>query len=184
MKAEYPEIGVCGLSCRLCPAHHRETVSKCEGCKTQSRMTVGCALSNCAIKKKSAEFCWLCGEEKTCVRWKRHRELGKQHDSFVSYIRLEDNISSVQEHGVEEFEKQQKRRESLLITMLKEYNEGRSKTYYCIAASVLDVPDLEASLEEARKQAGNLETKEKAIVLHGILDRFAARKKCYLKLRK
>jgi acyl-CoA reductase-like NAD-dependent aldehyde dehydrogenase len=68
--------------------------------------------------------------------------------------------------------------------MLKEFNEGRSKSYYCIAATVLEIEDLEKLLPEARKQASELTPKEKARILHAILDRVPDRKKCYLKLRK
>lgn len=110
--------------------------------------------------------------------------MGKLHDSFVCYQKLESNISFIQEHGIAEFEKQQKSREQLLGEMLKEFNEGRSKTYYCIAATVLEIGDLEKSLAEARKQASGLEPKEKARILHAILDRVADRKKRYLRLRK
>ena len=111
-------------------------------------------------------------------------ELGKLHDSFVCYQKLEDNISFIQENGIAEFEKQQKNRERLLGEMLKEFNEGRSKSYYCTAATVLEIGDLEKSLVEARIQARELDIKEKARILHAILDRVADRKKCYLKLRK
>ncbi len=147
-------------------------------------MIVGCTFINCAVKKKGFEFCWLCPEGKTCEKWRKHREMGKLHDSFVCYQKLEDNISFVQEHGIAEFGKQQKTRERLLSEMLKEFNEGRSKSYYCIAATVLEIEDLEKSLAEARKQADGLELKEKARTLHTILDRVADEKKCYLKLRK
>jgi hypothetical protein len=147
-------------------------------------MIVGCTFINCAVKKKGIEFCWLCSENKTCEKWRNHRELGKLHDSFVCYQKLEDNISFVQEHGMAEFEKQQKSRERLLGEMLKEFNEGRSKSYYCIAATVLEIEDLEKSLAEARKQASELGPKEKARILHAILDRVADRKKYCLRLRK
>lgn len=184
MNITYPEIGICGLSCRLCPAYHRETASKCGGCKSESRWAVGCPFINCASKKKGIEFCWLCEENKTCEKWRKHREMGKLHDSFVCYQKLEDNILFIQQHGIKEFEAHQKNRERLLREMLKEFNEGRSKTYYCIAATVLDVGDLEQSLAEAREQAIGLERKEKAQTLHTILNRIADKKKLSLRLRK
>jgi len=184
MEVRYPEIGICGLSCRLCPAFHRETTSRCDGCKSESRMIVGCPFITCAVKKKGVEFCWLCGESKTCQKWMKHRELGKLHDSFVCYQKLEDNISFIQKHGIAEFEKQQKTRERLLSEMLKEFNEGRSKTYYCIAATILEIADLDESLVEARKKANGLEPREKALILHEILDQMAERMKYCLKLRK
>jgi hypothetical protein len=42
MKITYPEIGICGLSCGLCPSYHTDGISRCGGCKTESRMGAGC----------------------------------------------------------------------------------------------------------------------------------------------
>jgi len=184
MNIKYPGIGVCGLSCRLCPSYHTETVSRCGGCKNETRMAIGCSFITCAVKKRGVEFCWDCGEGDTCEKWKKHREFGKQHDSFKCYQRLEDDISFIQENGVEKFEESQKIREQLLDEMLKEFNEGRSKSYYCIAATVVDIDELERALAQARKQANELGPKEKANVMHSILDKIANERNYNLKLRK
>jgi hypothetical protein len=82
MQITYPDIGVCGLSCRLCPLYNTEAESKCLGCKSPTRMAVGCSFITCAVKKKEIEFCWDCEENKTCEKWKKHRETGKKSDSF------------------------------------------------------------------------------------------------------
>ena len=52
MQIAHPEIGVCGLSCRLCPTYHTAGKSRCRGCKSHTRMAVGCPFITCAIKKK------------------------------------------------------------------------------------------------------------------------------------
>lgn len=65
------------------------------------------------------------------------REKGKRHDSFKCYQTLEADISFINKHGINEFEKMQKQREYLLKEILKDFNDGRSKSYYCIAATVL-----------------------------------------------
>lgn len=57
MQVDYPEIGICGLSCRLCPSYHIEGKSRCAGCKSANRMAVGCPFITCAVKKKGIEFC-------------------------------------------------------------------------------------------------------------------------------
>ena len=51
---------------------------------------------------------------------------------------------------MEAFDADQRLREDLLREMLAEFNEGRSKTYYSIAATLLDVEELRAALREAR----------------------------------
>jgi hypothetical protein len=183
MKMEYPEIGVCGLSCRLCPRYQSEGASRCSGCKTESRMAAGCPFITCAIKKKGIEFCWDCKENKTCEKWRTHREAGKKSDSFKCYQKLEEDIAFTKKKGVAEFERLQKIREQLLREMLLEYNAGRSKSYYCIASTVLEIKELKEALIKAKKNTKGLEQREKSKALHSILDEIAGQKKYCLKLR-
>ena len=147
-------------------------------------MTVGCTFIRCAIKQKEVEFCWDCEEREICEKWNKHRDASKHVDSFVCYQKLEDNIRFIQEKNVEAFETEQRIRERVLKAMLDEFNEGRSKTFYCIASTVLEIKELEHALNDAKKQSKGLNIKEKAKVLHQILDNIAKRKNYYLKLRK
>jgi hypothetical protein len=184
MQIKYTSIGVCGLSCKLCPMYNTEAESKCLGCKSTARMAVGCPFITCAVKKKGIEFCWDCEENKTCEKWKKHREAGRKSDSFKCYQKLEEDISFIQKKGIREFEKTQKNRENLLKVMLKDYNEGRSKSYYCIAATVLEIEELKEVLTQVKKKTNGLDIKEKSKVLHTILDDIAQTKNYCLKLRK
>lgn len=184
MKIKYPEIGICGLSCRLCPTYYTQGESKCGGCKSQFRIAVGCPFITCAVKKKGIEFCWDCEENKACEKWKNHREAGKQHDSFKCYQKLEENIAFIQKNGVVEFEKFQKNREKMLKEMLQGFNEGRSKRYYCIVATILEIDELQEALSEAKERSQSLEIRDKSKVLHALLDSVGKRKNYLLKLRK
>jgi len=147
-------------------------------------MSAGCPFITCAIKKKEIEFCWQCKENETCEKWRKHREFSKQVDSFICYQKLEDNVAFIQKNGVNEFGKVQKTRENLLKEMLQEFNEGRSKSYYCVAATILEIEELEDVLTKAKKKSTGLEVKDKSKVLHSMLDELAGRKDYYLKLRK
>ena len=184
MEIRYPRIGICGLSCRLCPAYHRETKSKCDGCKSEYRISARCPFITCAIKKKGIEFCWQCEENESCERWKNHREFSKERDTFVCYQKLEDNLSFIQEKGIIEFENIQKIRENLLKDMLQDFNEGRSKNYYSVAATIMDIDELRNAIKEAKLRSKGLEIKEKSKILHSLLDRIAEDKTYLLKLRK
>jgi len=183
VNVKHPEIGICGLSCRLCPRFHTVGVSKCGGCKSEYMMAVGCPFITCAVKRKGIEFCWNCGESETCEKLRKQREFSKQHDTFTCYQKLEDNISFIQNKGINEFERRQKIREELLKEMLQDFNEGRSKTYYCIATTVLEIEELETALKRAR-EFSKLDIKEKSRILHSILDELAEKKHYHLKLRK
>jgi hypothetical protein len=97
---------------------------------------------------------------------------------------LDNNIAFIQKNGVYEFKKVQKTRENLLKKMLQEFNEGRSKSYYCVAATVLEIEELEETLNKAKKDSFGLEVKERSEIFRLILDEIAERKNYYLKLRK
>ncbi|MDD5639194.1 MAG: DUF3795 domain-containing protein [Candidatus Pacebacteria bacterium] len=182
MKSKYSEIGVCGLSCRLCPAYVIKTKSRCPGCKTEWRLAGPCSILRCAVKRK-VEFCGLCEESKTCEKWKKHREMGKHCDSFKCYKKLDEDVAFIQKNGLSEFRKSQKIREKLLWKMLNGFNEGRSKSYYCLVSTILEVSEIEKSLQEAKEKSKGLTLKEKAKLLHSIFEKIAQKKGYYLKLR-
>ncbi len=181
---KHPEIGICGLSCRLCPRYHTETDSKCDGCKSQSRMVVGCPFITCALKKKGVEFCWDCDENTTCSKWKSHREFGKKHDTFICYQKLEENIYFITSRGVIEYEKEQKIRENILKDMLKDFNEGRSRSYYSITVTVLSIKELKEAMAKAYLCSKETDIKARAKILHSLIDEIAKPKNYCLHLRK
>ena len=147
-------------------------------------MGAGCPFVTCALKKKGIEFCWDCEEKKICEKWAKHRDTAKKADSFKCYQKLEEDIACIRKNGVDEFEETQKKREYLLKEMLREFNEGRSKSYYCIAVTVMEIGELEEALTKADKESKGLGIKEKSKVLHSILDEIAKQRNYYLKLRK
>ena len=67
--------------------------------------------------------------------------------------------------------------------MLRGFDEGRSKSYYCIAATVLSVDELIEAMTRAREDSYRCEVKRKSSILHAIIDEIAGRKGYSLKLR-
>lgn len=184
MKIKHPEIGVCGLSCRLCPRYHTGTKSKCDGCKSEARIAAGCPFITCAVKKKEIEFCWDCVDSTACGKRAKHRESGKTHDSFKCYQKLESDISFIQSQGVVAFEKLQKTREQILAVMLNQFNEGRSKSYYCIAATILEIDELKKIIPKAKELSEGMSIQDKSKVMHSLINSVAKDKNYNLKLRK
>jgi len=184
MNIEYVDIGVCGLSCRLCPMYNTDAQSRCEGCKSRARMAVGCPFITCAVRNKGVEFCWQCPESETCTKWQKHRQAGMQRDSFKCYQALESDIAYIGQNGVEKLSEQQSIRAGLLREMLAMFNDGRPKSYYCIAATVMNPEELEEALDKAKALSEGKSAKERAKILHGLLDGAAARQGYHLALRK
>ena len=111
-----------------------------------------------------------------------------KRDSFVTKQRSLSNLDFVREAGLEHFINQQGNRIKLLETMLARFNEGRSKSYYCLAAALLPIADLEASLGEADREitnnsAGPEDIKAKAAILRRFLNSHAAERGVELRLR-
>lgn len=78
----------------------------------------------------------------------------------------------------------QKTREHQLKVLLQEFNEGRSKSYYCITATVMEIRELEEALTQTHEDSQGRGNKEKSRVLHSVLDDIARQRNYYLKLRK
>ena len=184
MEVRYPEMGICGLSCQLCPRYHSNSKSRCEGCKSKTRMNAGCPFITCAIKKKEIEFCWECPDNNKCEKWAKHREAGKKFDSFKCYQKLEEDIYFIQKNGFAAYKILQDTREEILKEMLENYNEGRSMSYYSIAATVLTIEELKGALIKASKDSNGLDIKSKSKILHSILDEIGQQKGYFLGLRK
>jgi len=87
------------------------------------------------------------------------------------------------------FLKQQRERMRLLELMLREFDEGRSKSYCCRAAALLPIDELEQAVEEAtglivEASIAEGDRKSRARALHGALDSASERRGISLKLRK
>ncbi len=183
-KIRFPEIGVCGLPCRMCTMFHIDGPSRCAGCKSPARMEAGCPFHACAIERQGVEFCGDCPAHESCSRWTRFREWRAKKDTVVCSQTLESDLEWTERKGLAAYDELQKERLRLLKKMLGAFNEGRSKAHYCFAASVLDVAGLKKILVEAEKRGRGLELKERAAILRALLDARADKKGFELRRRK
>ena len=94
-------------------------------------------------------------------------------------------IRLLERDGIEAFVAEQSLREQLLREMLAEFNEGRSKTRYSIAATVLAVDELRSALEAARQEVtGEMDLRQRSRLLRAHLDAAAEARSVTLRLRK
>jgi hypothetical protein len=98
-------------------------------------------------------------------------------------------LEFIRDHGLDKFLEQQAARVRWLEAVLRDFDEGRSKSYYCTAASLLPIEDLQSSLDEARREIEahkvKLDDKKtRSKILGGILAETAAKKSIELKLKK
>jgi hypothetical protein len=183
---KYPTIACCGLDCGLCPVYYTKGPSRCPGCCGTDFFNKhpSCSIITCCVKKKSFETCAECNEFPCSKidKWDKY-------DSFISHQVSLSNLNLIKAYGIEEFYSQQKKRIQLLEKMLQDFNEGRSKNFYCIATALLPIKDLEQALEESeeiiKNEAINLkDLKTKSKILKEKINEIANKEKIVLKLRK
>ena len=180
-----PTIGCCGIDCGLCPRYHTAGSSRCPGCAGPDffEKHPSCGHITCCVKKRKLEVCSLC-DEFPCPKF----ESWADSDSFVTHQKTLSNLNSIRGEGFEEFIEQQRKRIGLLETMLKEFDDGRSKSFYCIATALLTMAALEESLHHAQGQIKQakvkpVDIKTRAGILRGSLGDCAAKTGVELKLR-
>ena len=186
----YPTIGCCGLDCGLCPRYYTVGSSKCPGCCGPDFFNKhpSCSYITCCVKKKNLEVCAQC-DEFPCSKFESWLVGGGEYDSFLTHKKAHPNLIFMGEHGLEKFIEQQRKRIRLLERMLTNFDDGRSKSFYCIAATLLPITDLETSLNEAEQKikADKIrldDFKTKSKILKEILNNFAVKEGIELKLRK
>ena len=95
------------------------------------------------------------------------------------------NLNFIKEHGIEKFIEQQKKRIKFLEAMIENFNDGRSRSFFCKAATLLDLIALKSSLDKATKKIKTdkikqNDVKNKAKTLKAILNEIARKEEVEL----
>lgn len=184
---KYPIVGVCGLNCGLCPRHYTEGKSRCPGCCGPGfwEKSPGCAFITCCVKKKSLETCAQCRDFKGCEKVARLLDSAKSHDSFISYKPVASNFALIQKNGIEEFARLQIERQDFLRYLISNYDDGRSRSFYCASCQLIPLDRLKEALANAEtKLIGDTDIKEKAKIVRAAISTIAGALQIDLKLRK
>ena len=141
---KHPTIGYCGIDCGLCPRYYTDGSSRCPGCCGErfGQKRPSCGIITCCVKKNGLEVCGECGDY-PCEKFDKFTGCG---DSFVSHKKMLPNLEFIKENGLDAFLEQQEKRINFLETALRDHNDGRSKSFYCIAAALLSVEGLNHAL--------------------------------------
>lgn len=172
----YPTIGCCGLNCGLCPRYYTVGTSRCPGCCGLAFFDKhpSCSFITCCVKKKGLEVCGECSEF-PCSKFKDTEEYQTLETSaYPPYRKIMPNLNFIKEHGIKKFIEQQERRIKLLETMIENFDDGRSRSFFCKAAALLDLTSLKSLLDEAiqKIKTDNIklnDTKIKAEILKEML---------------
>jgi hypothetical protein len=179
----YPTIGVCGLDCGLCPRYYTVGPSRCPGCCGPDffNKRPSCSFITCCVKKKGLETCAECSDF-PCSKFKSDEEYQQLElsSSYPPDRKIMSNLNFIKENGVKKFIEQQQRRIRLLEIMIENFNDGRSRSFFCKAAALLDLTSLKSSLNKATRKIKTDKIKQndvkiKAKILKAILSETASK---------
>ena len=183
----YPIVGACGLNCGLCPRYHTEGTSRCPGCGGPDfeQKHPSCGFITCCVKQRGLETCAQCTDWAGCERVAKVMDAAKSQDSFISYRPVPANFAIIRENGIEEFVRRETAKLEFLDYLIDNYDEGRSKSFYCTSCQLLPLERLKEALAEAgAKMTAGSDIKEKARLVRAAINNLADALRIDLKLRK
>jgi hypothetical protein len=178
----FPVIGCCGIDCGLCPRYYTAGASQCPGCGAPGFRDKhpACGALSCCVGSRGCEVCADCGDY-PCKRFEAEKA---GQDSFVTHRRISDNLSEIRRGGIDAFIAQQRRRITALECLLEKADDGRSKSFYCLACALLPTADIEAAAAMTAGQCAGLPKPELARAIKQNLEAAAERCGEELRLRK
>lgn len=187
VKKQCSTLGCCGIDCGLCPRYYTDGASRCPGCCGDGFELVHppCGFVTCCVKKNELEVCAQC-ESFPCGKFDRGTS---EFDSFVTHRNVIPNQEQIRKSGLPAFLAQQQLRMDSLKHMLDDYDDGRSKSFYCLAAALLSADGLQYALTQAEQrieseQIDSDNRRSKAKILRQTLEDAARTENTELQLRK
>lgn len=170
-------FSLCGLNCGLCPMyldHH------CPGCGGGAG-NQSCKIAKCSLEHGGLEYCFQCNEY-PCEKYLHIDEF----DSFISHQNQKIDMERAKEIGMDAYNSEQTEKIKMLKHFLSNYNDGRRKTFFCVAINLLDLHDIKKIMRQISRipDFDNRPLKEKSAYVVGLLQDIAEAKNLELKIRK
>ena len=176
LKEAHTCMGCCGLYCGLCAKYQSKAASRCVGCRLGEQHS-WCSIWNCCVKKRGFVTCAECDELFQCAIFIRRK--------VAEWIPAADNLRRIKETGPKTWLREQRQRQAFLETLLRDYNEGRSMSYYCKCCARMPVDLIAQALREAKdncriEKIAAADRKSRAKAAKAILNHLALQAGCNL----
>ncbi|HBV68529.1 MAG TPA: hypothetical protein DEF04_10310 [Clostridiales bacterium] len=170
-------FSLCGLNCGLCPMH---LGNYCPGCGGGDG-NQGCPIARCSLEHNKVEYCFQC-DEFPCDKYDGIDE----YDSFITHRNQKSDLRKAAEVGIDSYNTEQLKKIEILKYLLKNYNDGRRKTFYCMAVNLLDLYVIEDIIKQVENnvELNSSTMKEKSVYVVELFRYAAGQKNIELKLRK
>jgi len=169
-------FSLCGLNCALCVM---KLDGYCPGCGGGTG-NQSCSLARCSLEHGGYEYCFECGEY-PCKKY----DGATESDSFITHLHQLKDAETARDAGLPAYRAQLEEKAKILEYLLANFNDGRRKTFFCLAVNLLELPDLKAALERAEEETSpEAPLKERALTAVKYFEAAAEQNGVVLKLRK
>lgn len=138
-----------------------------------------CKIAKCSLEHGKIAYCNQC-ESFPCEKYSGEDE----YDSFITYCNRYRDFEKLKKNGVKAYQEEQREKAAILKELLENYNDGRKKTFFCLAVNLLELDDLRKVMGQIKEDAPELSVKEKAARMTGLFQEAAVQKGISIKLRK
>lgn len=174
---QHPCFALCGLNCGLCPIHHMK--NGCPGCGGGEGHQK-CAIVTCSLQHGGVEYCFQCGQY-PCEKYRSFAE----YDSFITHQTRKRDFERAGEIGLEAYLDELREKIKIVEQLLAQYNDGKRKSFFCLAVNLLPLRDVQAVMEQIREQGTDaMEIKEKSAFAVRLFQEIAAERNVPLKLKR
>lgn len=178
---KYPLFSACGLNCGLCPRHYTDGKSKCPGCAGEGFSSVHppCGILSCC-QRKGLEYCFLCIEF-PCKKY----DGADLSDSFITHKNQLHDFEKAKSMGLEAYETKLNEKVEILKYLLKNYDDGRRKSFFYLVVNLLDLQDINDVIKKISDLLQSESSpKIKAATAVRLFEKTAEQRGISLKLRK
>ncbi len=173
---QYPQFSLCGLNCGLCPMYNIHPENHCTGCGGAGRPS--CPVIRCARNHGNVQFCFQCSDF-PCSRYREQEPF----DSFITTRNILSDLEKARDGGLEEYKRVLEAKMEILRYLLDTCNDGRRKSFFCLAVNLLPLEDLQDLPEKLSAKPGASLT-ERGAAAAELLRQQAEARGIFLKLNK
>lgn len=168
-------LSLCGLNCGLCPMHLGKY---CGGCGVDNQ---SCTIARCSLEHGKIEYCSECTYY-PCDKYQHIEEF----DSFITHKRQKTDLEKAKRIGIDAYNCEQKEKMKILDCLLSDYNDGRRKTFFCVAVNLLELSELQEVMRqiECNNDLPFVDVKERSKIVVELFQKVAEKRNVTLKLRK
>lgn len=168
-------FSLCGLNCRLCPML---LGNYCGGCGNGNQ---SCRIAKCSLEHGQIEYCYEC-RQYPCEKYQHIDD----YDSFITHKRRKADLERAKNIGIEQYNLEQQEKTQILSYLLSNYNDGRRKTFFCVAVNLLELSELQEAMKQIQSndELSLLPFNAQCLYVVEVFQKIAERRNIKLKLIK